>query len=51
MTGEMQKERVAAEIGIGETETGKGLNREISLARAGDTRWGSNNCKLDEFVC
>ncbi|KAL7588129.1 hypothetical protein Lser_V15G40243 [Lactuca serriola] len=51
MIREMQKERVESEIAIGETETGRGLNREISLARAGDTRWGSNNCKLDEFVC
>ncbi|XP_023767342.2 uncharacterized protein LOC111915937 [Lactuca sativa] len=42
MIREMQKERVAAEIGIGETETGKGLNQEISLIRAGDTRWGSH---------
>ncbi|KAL7592893.1 hypothetical protein Lser_V15G31753 [Lactuca serriola] len=42
MIREMQKERVAAEIGIGETETGRGLNQEISLVRAGDTRWGSH---------
>ena len=42
MIREMQKERVAAEIGIGETETGKRLNQKISLVRAGDTRWGSH---------
>ncbi|XP_023755104.1 uncharacterized protein LOC111903566 [Lactuca sativa] len=38
MIREMQKERVAAEIGICETEPGRGLNQEISLVRAGDTR-------------
>ncbi|XP_023758054.1 uncharacterized protein LOC111906535 [Lactuca sativa] len=38
MIREMQKERVAAEIDIRETETGRGLNQEISLVRAGDTR-------------
>ncbi|XP_023752232.2 uncharacterized protein LOC111900583 [Lactuca sativa] len=42
MIREMQKERVATEIGISETETGRGLNQEISLVRAGDTRWGSH---------
>ncbi|XP_023730872.1 uncharacterized protein LOC111878583 [Lactuca sativa] len=42
MIREMQKERVAGEIGIGETKTGKGLNQEISLVRAGDTRWDSH---------
>ncbi|XP_023749728.2 uncharacterized protein LOC111898012 [Lactuca sativa] len=42
MTREMQKERVAAEIGIGETERRRGLNQEISLVRARDTRWGSH---------
>ncbi|XP_023755841.1 uncharacterized protein LOC111904301 [Lactuca sativa] len=29
-------------FGIGETETGRGLNREIYLALTGDTRWGSH---------
>ncbi|KAL7590978.1 hypothetical protein Lser_V15G33764 [Lactuca serriola] len=37
-----KKERVATEIGIGETETRRRLNQEISLVRAGDTRWGSH---------
>ncbi|XP_023766940.1 uncharacterized protein LOC111915517 [Lactuca sativa] len=42
MIREMQKERVATEIGIGETKTGRRLNQKISLVRAGDTRWGSH---------
>ncbi|XP_023740665.1 uncharacterized protein LOC111888789 [Lactuca sativa] len=42
MIREMQKERVATEIGSGEIEPGRGLNQEISLVRAGDTRWGSH---------
>ncbi|KAL7608359.1 uncharacterized protein LOC111909050 [Lactuca sativa] len=47
---EMQKERVAAEIGIGETETGKRLNQKISLVRAGDTRWGSHFTTIVSLV-
>ncbi|KAI3739944.1 hypothetical protein L2E82_30358 [Cichorium intybus] len=39
---EMHKKRVEEEIGQGEIETGKGLNQEGSLARPGDTRWGSH---------
>ncbi|KAI3496070.1 hypothetical protein L1887_38420 [Cichorium endivia] len=39
---ERYKERVEKEIGNGEIETGSGLNQEISLIRAGDTRWGSH---------
>ncbi|KAL7616282.1 hypothetical protein Lser_V15G03992 [Lactuca serriola] len=42
MIREMQNERVATEIGIGETKTGRRLNQKISLVRAGDTRWGSH---------
>ncbi|XP_076900644.1 uncharacterized protein LOC143554854 [Bidens hawaiensis] len=30
------------EILLGEIKTGKGLNQEVSLVRAGDTRWGSH---------
>ncbi|XP_039003134.1 zinc finger MYM-type protein 1 [Hibiscus syriacus] len=39
---ESYKKRLQMEIGIGETETGRGLNQELSLIRAGDTRWGSH---------
>ncbi|XP_039002711.1 zinc finger MYM-type protein 1-like [Hibiscus syriacus] len=37
---ESYKKRLQTEIGIG--ETGRGLNQELSLIRAGDTRWGSH---------
>ncbi|KAJ9557938.1 hypothetical protein OSB04_012552 [Centaurea solstitialis] len=42
MIRDSYKERVQAEISNGETETGRGLNQELSLIRAGDTRWGSH---------
>ncbi|XP_022040668.1 zinc finger MYM-type protein 1-like [Helianthus annuus] len=41
MLREEKKARVEKEILEGENKTGKGLNQEVSLARAGDTRWGS----------
>jgi len=40
---EKQKKRAEKEILKGELKTGKGLNQEVSLARAGDTRWGSHH--------
>ncbi|KAK1410977.1 hypothetical protein QVD17_37520 [Tagetes erecta] len=43
MLREAKKERVEKEILKGELKTGKGLNQEVSLARAGDTRWGSHH--------
>ncbi|KAL7590672.1 hypothetical protein Lser_V15G37980 [Lactuca serriola] len=42
MLRESQRERVQMSIGNGELETGRGLNQESSLIRAGDTRWGSH---------
>ncbi|KAI3763962.1 hypothetical protein L2E82_13960 [Cichorium intybus] len=39
---EKARESVQKAIGKGELETGRGLNQESSLARAGDTRWGSH---------
>ena len=35
---ESQKDKVEKAIGSGEIETGSGLNQELSLVRAGDTR-------------
>ncbi|KAJ9545408.1 hypothetical protein OSB04_025115 [Centaurea solstitialis] len=35
-------EHLALVVNVGETETGRGLNQELSLIRAGDTRWGSH---------
>ncbi|KAJ0809759.1 putative ribonuclease H-like superfamily [Helianthus annuus] len=43
MLKEEKKARVEKEILEGEIKTGKGLNQEVSLARAGDTRWGSHH--------
>ncbi|XP_024976271.1 zinc finger MYM-type protein 1-like [Cynara cardunculus var. scolymus] len=42
MIRKSHKERIQEEIGNDEIETGKGLNQEISLVRAGDTRWNSH---------
>ncbi|XP_044367088.1 uncharacterized protein [Triticum aestivum] len=39
---ESQQERVKKGIGCGQLSTGTGLNQELSLQRAGDTRWGSH---------
>ncbi|XP_035840169.1 zinc finger MYM-type protein 1-like [Helianthus annuus] len=38
-----KKARVEKELLEGEIKTGKGLNQEVSLARADDTRWGSHH--------
>ncbi|XP_035830802.1 uncharacterized protein LOC118480189 [Helianthus annuus] len=38
-----KKARVEKGILKGEIKTGKGLNQEVSLARAGDMRWGSHH--------
>ncbi|XP_022031981.1 zinc finger MYM-type protein 1-like [Helianthus annuus] len=43
MIRETKKARVEKEILEGEIKTGKGLNQEVSLARSGDTRWGSHH--------
>ncbi|XP_076894212.1 uncharacterized protein LOC143546429 [Bidens hawaiensis] len=43
MIREAKKERVEKEIQKGEIKTGKGLNQEVSLVRAGDTTWGSHH--------
>ena len=37
-----EKERVEKAIGNSEVETGRGKNQELSLIRAGDTRWNSH---------
>ncbi|XP_070023304.1 uncharacterized protein [Nicotiana sylvestris] len=48
---ESQKERIQEALDMGELTTGRGLNQELGLSRACDTRWGShfkffNNCIL-----
>ncbi|KAI3684980.1 hypothetical protein L6452_34210 [Arctium lappa] len=42
MLRESHKDRIQEEIGNDEIVTGKGLNQEISLVRAEDTRWNSH---------
>ncbi|PKU81475.1 hypothetical protein MA16_Dca023716 [Dendrobium catenatum] len=37
-----QRERTLMELQNGELVTGQGLNQEITLKRAGDTRWGTH---------
>ncbi|XP_076883680.1 uncharacterized protein LOC143532532 [Bidens hawaiensis] len=50
MIRESQKEKLKEAIGHEEVETGSGLNQEISLARAGDTRWSSHHKTLVRLV-
>ncbi|KAG8634293.1 hypothetical protein MANES_17G023647v8 [Manihot esculenta] len=39
---EIHNEEVLNQVEMGEISTGRGQNQEISLARPGDTRWGSH---------
>ncbi|KAI3687333.1 hypothetical protein L1987_81028 [Smallanthus sonchifolius] len=50
MLREARKERVEKEIFEGVIKTGKGLNQEVSLARAGDTRWGSHHGTITSLI-
>ncbi|KAL6521278.1 hypothetical protein OROGR_017847 [Orobanche gracilis] len=50
MIRESQKEKLEEAIGSGELETGSGLNQELSLSRAGDTRWSSHHKTLLRLV-
>ncbi|XP_071740059.1 uncharacterized protein [Rutidosis leptorrhynchoides] len=43
MVREAHKDRVEEEIANGKVETGTGKNQELSLVRAGETRWGSHH--------
>lgn len=47
---ESYKERLEKEIEEGEIETGKGKNQEVTLARAGDTRWGSHHTTITRLI-
>lgn len=46
MIREAKRKRVEEGIISGEIKTGKGLNQESSLRRAGDTRWGSHHATI-----
>uniref|UniRef100_I1R6T0 TTF-type domain-containing protein n=1 Tax=Oryza glaberrima TaxID=4538 RepID=I1R6T0_ORYGL len=48
---EKQAKIVEEALQLGELETGRGLNQELGLKRAGDTRWGSHfNSLLNMIV-
>jgi len=51
MLREKQAKRVEEALQLGELATGSGLNQELGLKRAGDTRWGSHfNSLLNMIV-
>ena len=50
MIRQNRAEKIAQGILNGEIQTGKGLNQELSLKRAGDTRWGSHYKSLLNLV-
>ncbi|XP_060182947.1 uncharacterized protein LOC132612888 [Lycium barbarum] len=45
-----QKERIQEALDMGELATGRGLNQELDLSRACDTRWGSNYKYFNNFI-
>ncbi|XP_059291723.1 uncharacterized protein LOC132045195, partial [Lycium ferocissimum] len=47
---ESQKEKLREALDMGELETGKGLNQELGLIKAGDTRWGSHYKSFGNFI-
>ncbi|XP_070045858.1 uncharacterized protein [Nicotiana tomentosiformis] len=47
---ESQTEKVQEALEMGELETGRGLNQELGLARAADTRWGSHYKSFKNFI-
>ncbi|GKE36709.1 zinc finger MYM-type protein 1-like protein [Tanacetum coccineum] len=47
---ESHKERLEKEIENGEIEIGRGKNQEVTLARAGDTRWGSHHRTITSLI-
>ncbi|XP_075077331.1 uncharacterized protein LOC107818275 [Nicotiana tabacum] len=47
---ESQAEKVQEALEMGELETGRGLNQELGLARAADTRWGSHYKSFKNFI-
>ena len=43
---QLQHDRLVAQLESGEISSGRGQNQETSLARPGDTRWGSHHRTL-----
>ena len=47
---ESHKEIIIKKIEKGEIETGRGKNQEVTIARAGDTRWGSHHKTITSLI-
>jgi len=47
---ESQKKHLQMALVMGELETGRGLNQELGLVKAGDTRWGSHYKSFGNFI-
>ncbi|XP_075091831.1 uncharacterized protein LOC107816243 [Nicotiana tabacum] len=47
---ESQAEEIEEALRKGELETVRGLNQELGLGRAGDTRWGSHYKSFNNFI-
>ncbi|KAH0633980.1 hypothetical protein KY284_036766 [Solanum tuberosum] len=47
---ESQAKKVQVALDMGEVESGKGLNQELGLARAANTRWGSHYKSFKNFI-
>ncbi|XP_019261256.1 PREDICTED: uncharacterized protein LOC109239186 [Nicotiana attenuata] len=45
-----QKEKLQEALDMGELKTSRGLNQELGLVRAGDTRWGSHYKSFGNFI-
>ncbi|XP_060175786.1 uncharacterized protein LOC132606351 [Lycium barbarum] len=45
-----QKQRIQEALDLGELTTGSGLNQELGLSRACDTRWGSHFKSFNNFI-
>ncbi|KAG5570205.1 hypothetical protein H5410_059971 [Solanum commersonii] len=50
MNRESQAKKVQVALDMGEVESGKGLNQELGLARAANTRWGSHYKSFKNFI-
>ena len=50
MMRESYKTKVQEALGAGEIESGKGLNQELCLTRADDTRWGSHQKSIVSLI-
>ncbi|KAM3233950.1 hypothetical protein P3L10_019309 [Capsicum annuum] len=47
---ESQKEKLQKALDMGELETGRGLNQELGLIKASDTRWESHYKSFGNFI-